>query len=952
MTTCRCSAGIMEMFDGAKEDIHFSVEAKTAIKELKNTKESKQTKYKTQPPKPGDKPLVVKVPGKKAHRREQRKRDRFSSLSLARPPDKPKVVKVPGTGATHRRRSDIETSGYTSGESATKEYSGRKRVIGEKAKIIKKPGLSLRERKELGRSNQSSSNDFYGDSGGVSPRNKTTGGNTGLSSSSRDTPSSRRTSELTLRERRTQARLEKAGLSENEEERVQRRIEEQENLEKQIADLLNRNSVKKKGVHNDTEVSNHPPQEYKKKKRDIRAAEYIVNNLKQQKLAEESYNRKKLIDSNNNSRNSQTSRDLQSRNTVPSRNTLPDRTSTGNSDPNQTYVERSEEAHRESRDTKHTENEVTEEYYTRQQTHQGPRPTPYQPGYEAPIHESLEEMGDTARRDEDLYEDGGRAVRGYEEEGYYDDQQGYGVQDDQEDNREEEYDNYDEGQHGSGRLPPIDDNRKRKQQDQTSWQSYPGRKPVYERLYDPNYRDRRSLPTRPETVYYRDFKSRPPKNLGHVKSKFNDPSYYEPRGEYVLETEDPEAAQFRSKPPKELEHVQSRILNPEYQKKKEPAPDSSTEDRAAATFHARLPQHLGHVQPKIYDARYYQERQQEEEEVVRPEFRSRPPKRLENVQSRIMDPKYFQEKPKPEEEKIETEFRSRPPKKLEHVQSRILEPRKQKPPPPEEDSTSPLPTFRSKPPKNLEHVSSRILDPAYYTPKTADMSQDVDEDAQHEFKARLPNHLSHVESRVNDPRYLKKRTSIPRDEQEAQAMNTDFKARPPKALQHVQSRFFDPYYNKQLSPRDTSLVELKQKGPIVVINVKKTERPHGYKDRLERARAVQGAAVMDKENFNEFRESKEKRKGDLTPRWKEAEPEKKEVKRWRPPKKPKPEKIDRQFFDTWEMTPTHVITPGSQEGDMFSRNRQEVAEMWTDFSKSVKRSGIRNTNQRSTRTYY
>ncbi|WAR18705.1 hypothetical protein MAR_000543, partial [Mya arenaria] len=827
----------------------------TAIKELKNTKESKQTKYKTQPPKPGDKPLVVKVPGKKAHRREQRKRDRFSSLSLARPPDKPKVVKVPGTGATHRRRSDIETSGYTSGESATKEYSGRKRVIGEKAKIIKKPGLSLRERKELGRSNQSSSNDFYGDSGGVSPRNKTTGGNTGLSSSSRDTPSSRRTSELTLRERRTQARLEKAGLSENEEERVQRRIEEQENLEKQIADLLNRNSVKKKGVHNDTEVSNHPPQEYKKKKRDIRAAEYIVNNLKQQKLAEESYNRKKLIDSNNNSRNSQTSRDLQSRNTVPSRNTLPDRTSTGNSDPNQTYVERSEEAHRESRDTKHTENEVTEEYYTRQQTHQGPRPTPYQPGYEAPIHESLEEMGDTARRDEDLYEDGGRAVRGYEEEGYYDDQQGYG----------------DEGQHGSGRLPPIDDNRKRKQQDQTSWQSYPGRKPVYERLYDPNYRDRRSLPTRPETVYYRDFKSRPPKNLGHVKSKFNDPSYYEPRGEYVLETEDPEAAQFRSKPPKELEHVQ----------------------------------------PKIYDARYYQERQQEEEEVVRPEFRSRPPKRLENVQSRIMDPKYFQEKPKPEEEKIETEFRSRPPKKLEHVQSRILEPRKQKPPPPEEDSTSPLPTFRSKPPKNLEHVSSRILDPAYYTPKTADMSQDVDEDAQHEFKARLPNHLSHVESRVNDPRYLKKRTSIPRDEQEAQAMNTDFKARPPKALQHVQSRFFDPYYNKQLSPRDTSLVELKQKGPIV-----------------------------------------EKRKGDLTPRWKEAEPEKKEVKRWRPPKKPKPEKIDRQFFDTWEMTPTHVITPGSQEGDMFSRNRQEVAEMWTDFSKSVKRSGIRNTNQRSTRTYY
>lgn len=37
-----------------------------------------------------------------------------------------------------------------------------------------------------------------------------------------------------------------------------------------------------------------------------------------------------------------------------------------------------------------------------------------------------------------------------------------------------------------------------------------------------------------------------------------------------------------------------------------------------------------------------------------------------------------------------------------------------------------------------------------------------------------------------------------------------------------QSRYFDPHYNKTLSPRfESPVVELKQKGQIVVINVKK-----------------------------------------------------------------------------------------------------------------------------------
>jgi len=39
---------------------------------------------------------------------------------------------------------------------------------------------------------------------------------------------------------------------------------------------------------------------------------------------------------------------------------------------------------------------------------------------------------------------------------------------------------------------------------------------LQERLYDPDFRKNRSVPTEPEPIYVREFKSRPPKNLEHV----------------------------------------------------------------------------------------------------------------------------------------------------------------------------------------------------------------------------------------------------------------------------------------------------------------------------------------------------------------------------------------------------------------------------------------------------
>ncbi|XP_052276474.1 uncharacterized protein LOC127875455 isoform X1 [Dreissena polymorpha] len=545
-----------------------------------------------------------------------------------------------------------------------------------------------------------------------------------------------------------------------------------------------------------------------------------------------------------------------------------------------------------------------------------------------------------------------QGVENGEEENRYDN----GEEDNRYDNREEEnrYDNverngYQDEQYDNfelDRLPPIDAGRQRKQQpDQSSYgaHSYPGRKPVYDRLYDPNFRERRSLPQRPETVYYRDFKSRPPKNLEHVKSKFKDPSYYEPRGEYVLEEPDPGAVPFKAHPPKELEHVQSRLLNP-----KKEVPEQPGNERAVATFHAQLPQHLGHVQPRIYDPKYFAEKPQYEEEVVIPQFKARLPKKLGHVQSRILDPKYFQEKPQPEEEKIDTEFRSKPPRKLEHVTSRILEPKKPKPVPSEDGDTSPVPSFRSKPPKYLQHVASRIKDPAYYEPKPA--RQDDGEEVTHnEFKARLPGHLQHVESRFHDPKYLKKKSSpIPFDEREAQNMNTDFKSKQPKALQHVQSRFFDEY--KSTSPRyEPPSIELKQKGNIVVINVKKDTKPksQGNKDRQERSREVNGYSDSSREIYSDPREykSKNRQQGRESPRNNDHQlAEKKEVKRWKPPKKPKTEKINKEFFDSWAMTPTHVVTTPVSKGseDVFYRNRQEVANMWDGFVRSVNKTGVKN----------
>ena len=41
---------------------------------------------------------------------------------------------------------------------------------------------------------------------------------------------------------------------------------------------------------------------------------------------------------------------------------------------------------------------------------------------------------------------------------------------------------------------------------------------IQERLYDPDYRKNRSIPTEPEPVYVREFKSRPPRQLEHVVS--------------------------------------------------------------------------------------------------------------------------------------------------------------------------------------------------------------------------------------------------------------------------------------------------------------------------------------------------------------------------------------------------------------------------------------------------
>ena len=41
---------------------------------------------------------------------------------------------------------------------------------------------------------------------------------------------------------------------------------------------------------------------------------------------------------------------------------------------------------------------------------------------------------------------------------------------------------------------------------------------IQERLYDPDFRKNRSVPTEPEPIYVREFKSRPPKQLEHVVS--------------------------------------------------------------------------------------------------------------------------------------------------------------------------------------------------------------------------------------------------------------------------------------------------------------------------------------------------------------------------------------------------------------------------------------------------
>lgn len=82
----------------------------------------------------------------------------------------------------------------------------------------------------------------------------------------------------------------------------------------------------------------------------------------------------------------------------------------------------------------------------------------------------------------------------------------------------------------------------------------------------------------------------------------------------------------------------------------------------------------------------------------------------------------------------------------------------------------------------------------------------------------------------------------------------------------------------------------------------------------------------------------------------EPEPEKKK-KPWRPPRKPKPETVDKQYFDSWVMTPTHIY---KENNDMFYRNRQNVSEMWNSLARSIKKTVVDNSDrvQAYDRGYY
>lgn len=102
-------------------------------------------------------------------------------------------------------------------------------------------------------------------------------------------------------------------------------------------------------------------------------------------------------------------------------------------------------------------------------------------------------------------------------------------------------------------------------------------------------------------------------------------------------------------------------------------------------------------------------------------------------------------------------------------------------------------------------------------------------------------------------------------------------------------------------------------------------------------------------------QSKNRQQGRESPRNSDLQSvEKKEVKRWKPPKKPKTEKINKEFFDSWVIAPTTVVaTPVSKGGseDAFYRNRQEVANMWDGFVRSVNKTGVKNAVG-SGRSYY
>ena len=55
---------------------------------------------------------------------------------------------------------------------------------------------------------------------------------------------------------------------------------------------------------------------------------------------------------------------------------------------------------------------------------------------------------------------------------------------------------------------------------------------------------------------------------------------------------------------------------------------------------------------------------------------------------------------------------------------------------------------------------------------------------------------------------------------------------------------------------------------------------------------------------------------------------------WKPKKK-KLTVVDKSYFDSWVMTPTHIYR---DKNDMFDKNRQDVSNMWHSLAHSINES--------------